>query len=196
MQELAVLLGDQVMGYACDVSSDQAVKEAFENIKKDLGPVSTVVYNAGGGGFKPWEDWTAAEITECANTNASGLFRAAVCALPQLEEHEDGRNIVVVGASAATRGRPMTVGFAAGKAAQRSVAQSLARAWGPKKIHVSYLIIDGMIQSEKMKAFMPGKPDDFFLDSDDIAETVWNVVNQKPSSWTFELDVRPFGETW
>jgi hypothetical protein len=79
-------------------------------------------------------------------------------------------------------------------AAQRSVAQSLARAWGPKKIHVSYLIIDGMIQREKMKAFMPGKPDDFFLDSDDIAETVWNVVNQKPSSWTFELNVRPFGD--
>jgi hypothetical protein len=43
---------------------------------------------------------------------------------------------------------------------------------------------------------MPDKPDDFYLHSDAIAEAVWTLVNQKESAWTFELDVRPFGETW
>ena len=197
MKKLAASLGpeDTIKGYSCDVTSDEAVAAAFENIEKDLGPVSTVIYNAGSGGFKPVDAWEPGEITMAADINAAGLFRAATAALPQLEKNGGG-NIVVVGAGAATRGRPMTVGFAAGKAAQRSVAQSLARAWGPKKIHVSYLVIDGMIDSEKTRSFMADKPADFFLQSDDIAETIWQTCQQKPSAWTFELDVRPFGETW
>jgi NADP-dependent 3-hydroxy acid dehydrogenase YdfG len=198
MQELATSLGppDRVKGYSCDVCSNEAVEAAFQQIQSDFGPVSTVIYNAGSGGFKPLEEWEPSEITMAADINAAGLFRAATAALPQLEKNGGG-NIVVVGAGAATRGRPMTIGFAAGKAAQRSVAQSLARAWGPKKVHVSYLVIDGMIDGgEKTRSMMPDKPVDFFLQSDDIAEAIWTTCQQKPSAWTFELDIRPFGETW
>lgn len=196
MTKLAESLTGEARGYACDVSSDEAVVSAMASIEGDLGPVSTVIYNAGSGGFKPVDQWTASEITMAADINAAGLFRVATAAKAQLLKSPIGfSNICVVGAGAATRGRPMTVGFAAGKAAQRSVAQSLARAWGPEKIHVSYLIIDGMIDGAKARAFM-NKPDDFYLQSDDIAEAIVNVVNQKPSAWTFEFDVRPFGETW
>jgi short-subunit dehydrogenase len=205
MNQLAASLGsananknNKVCGYPCDVTSDEAVQTALEDIQKDLGPVSTIVYNAGSGGFKPIEQWTAAEITGAADINAAGLYRVAVAAKPQLLSHSSkgaAANIVVVGASAATRGRPTTVGFAAGKAAQRSVAQSLARAWGPEKIHVSYMIIDGIVDNDKVRS-MFNKPPEFFVQSDDIAEAVMNVVNQKSSAWTFEFDVRPFGEVW
>ena len=198
MKTLAASLGsdDKVRGYPCDVGSDEAVRTALDSIQKELGPVSCVVYNAGSGGFKALDQWTAAEITAAADINASGLFRVAVAAKPQLLlQSENQANIVVVGAGAATRGRPNTVGFAAGKAAQRSVAQSLARAWGPEKIHVSYMVIDGMIDGENARAWL-SKPDDFFLKSEDLADVIVNVVNQKPSAWTFEFDVRPFGETW
>jgi NAD(P)-dependent dehydrogenase (short-subunit alcohol dehydrogenase family) len=197
MNKLAESLGpsDKVRGYPCDVTSDAAVTCAFESIKQDLGAVSAVLYNAGSGGFKPVDQWSADEITKAADINAAGLFRAATAALPHFESLGGG-NIVVIGAGAALRGRPMTVGFAAGKAAQRSVAQSLARAWGPKKIHVSYIVVDGLVLSDQTKKLMPDKPDDFYLHSDAIAEAVWTLVNQKESAWTFELDVRPFGESW
>jgi NADP-dependent 3-hydroxy acid dehydrogenase YdfG len=197
MTKLAADLGntEQVKGYACDVTSDNSVNAAFELIQKEFGPVSTVVYNAGSGGFKPLEQWTAAEVTMAADTNASGLYRAAQAAFPQLESNGGG-NLCVIGAGAATRGRPMTVGFAAGKAAQRSVAQSLARAWGPKKIHVSYLVIDGVIDGDRARSLVGDKPDEFFLKSEDIANVIWNICEQKPSAWTFELDVRPFAEEW
>lgn len=195
MEKLAESLGSsKAKGYACNVASDEAVNAAFESIQKDMGPVSTVIYNAGSGGFKPIEQWKPSEITSMTDINAAGLFRVATAAKPQLLQN-DSSNIVVIGAGAATRGRPATVGFAAAKAAQRSVAQSLARAWGPEKIHVSYMIIDGMIDGEKARSFM-NKPDDFYLKSDDIADAIVNVVNQKSSAWTFEFDVRPFGETW
>lgn len=191
MQTLAASLGsdDKIRGYPCDVTSDEAVETALANIQKDLGLVSTVIYNAGSGGFKPINQWTASEITAATDINAAGLFRVATAAKSQLLQ-SDQANIVVISAGAATRGRPYTVGFAAGKAAQRSVAQSLARAWGPEKIHVSLVIIDGMIDGEKARALVD-KPNDFFLKSDDIADAIVNVVNQKPSAWTFEFDVRP-----
>jgi len=201
MTALAAELGapDQVRGFSCNVASDEAVTAALAAIHSELGPVSTVVYNAGSGGFKPMEEWKAADIVAAADINAAGLFRVATAAKAQLLSHtltDQAANIVVVGAGAATRGRPLTVGFAAGKAAQRSVAQSLARAWGPEKIHVSYIILDGMIDGEKARQWMKDKPDDFFLQSDHIADAIVSVVNQKPSAWTFEFDLRPYGESW
>jgi NAD(P)-dependent dehydrogenase (short-subunit alcohol dehydrogenase family) len=201
MAKLAGSLGsnNDVRGYPCDVGSDEAVKTALTAIENDFGPLSCVVYNAGSGGFKPIDQWTAEEITSNTNINASGLFRVATTVKPQLlRTISDGgkANIVVIGASAATRGRPATLGFAAGKAAQRSVAQSLARAWGPEKIHVSYIVIDGLIGTDAVKTMFSDKPDDFFLNPNDIAETIINVTNQNRTTWTFEYDIRPYGETW
>jgi short-subunit dehydrogenase len=161
--------------------------------------VTCVIYNAGSGSFKPFDQWTADEITINTNINAAGLFRVSTAAKPQLLSSVATRgtaNIVVIGAGAATRGRPATVGFAAGKAAQRSVAQSLARAWGPEKIHVSYIMIDGLIGTSQVRSMFPDKPDDFFLDPSAIADSILNIVNQSRTAWTFEYDIRPFGENW
>jgi NAD(P)-dependent dehydrogenase (short-subunit alcohol dehydrogenase family) len=205
---------NMIRGYACNVAgSETEIASTLDAIRHDLGgPISTIVYNAGSGSFKPLSEWSADEITQMTNVNAAGLFRVAKAALPYFQMHNDHdsdnnssssssssipKNIVVIGAGSALRGRPMTVGFAAAKAAQRSVAQSLAREWGGKfKIHVSYIVLDGILASPSSKAWMPDKPDDFFMQPDDIAESVWTLVNQKQSAWTFELDLRPFGETW
>jgi len=198
MTELASSLGspDKIRGYACDVTSDTSVQTAVESIKSEFGsPISSVIYNAGSGGFMPLEDWKPQDVVTAADINAAGLFRVATCVKADMEAMGGG-NICVIGAGAALRGRPMTVGFAAGKAAQRSVAQSLAREWGPKKIHVSYIVLDGIILSDKTKEWMPGKGEDFFIHSDDIADAVWSLCNQPQSTWTFELDLRPFGESW
>eukprot|EP00567_Pseudictyota_dubia_P009279 CAMPEP_0197437410 /NCGR_PEP_ID=MMETSP1175-20131217/4665_1 /TAXON_ID=1003142 /ORGANISM="Triceratium dubium, Strain CCMP147" /LENGTH=246 /DNA_ID=CAMNT_0042966929 /DNA_START=46 /DNA_END=786 /DNA_ORIENTATION=+ len=205
MTDLAATMGptELAKGYACDVTQDEDVNTAMASIQKDFGvPITTVIYNAGSGGFKPMEQWTPAEVTNAANINAAGLHRVALAAYPQFKEAlkaEDitHTNLVVVGAGASTRGRPMTLGFAAGKAAQRSVAQSLARAWDPEKIHVSYMIVDGLIDTVPARSMMPkDTPDDFFLKTEDIAQVVYDITEQKPSAWTFEFDVRPFGEKW
>ena len=105
-------------------------------------------------------------------------------------------NIVMVGATASRRGGPKAVAFAAGKAAQRSLAESMARHLWPARIHVSLVIIDGMIDLERTRLRLPDKPDEFFLQASDIAETVWQTTRQNRSSWSFEVEARPFGETW
>ena len=72
----------------------------------------------------------------------------------------------------------------------------MARQLWPVGIHVSLVIIDGVIDLESTRKMMPDKPDEFFLDPDDIADTVFGVTQQKRSAWTFEFEARPFGEKW
>lgn len=105
-------------------------------------------------------------------------------------------NIVIIGATASVKGGANFVPFASAKAAQRSLAQSLARYLDPEKIHVSYIIVDGVIDSQRTRQAMLDKSDDYFMCSDDIADSVFFLTQQSPSAWTFELDLRPFAEKW
>jgi len=104
--------------------------------------------------------------------------------------------IAVTGATASLRGKPLTTGFAAAKAAQRSLSQSLARDLGPKGVHVFYAIIDGGIDNPRTAARQPDKPVEARLNADDIADSYWAVASQKRSAWTFEIDLRPHIENW
>jgi len=127
--------------------------------------------------------------------NCFGLFLCAKQVVDPMVESGSGA-IMVIGAGAAWRGRANTIAFAQAKAAQRSTAQSLARQYNPDGIHVSYIVIDGVIDLPRTREQMSDKPDEFFLDADDIALTVFNLVNQPKSAWSFEVDLRPFVEDW
>jgi NAD(P)-dependent dehydrogenase (short-subunit alcohol dehydrogenase family) len=63
-------------------------------------------------------------------------------------------------------------------------------------IHVSLVIVDAVVDTPATRKMMPDQPDDFFAQPDDIAEVVFSLTQQKPTAWTFEMEVRPFGETW
>ena len=100
-----------------------------------------------------------------------------------------GGVVGITGATASLRGKPMTFGFAPAKAAQRMMAQSLARELGPKNVHVFYSIIDGLVRSGAEEG---GK----YMNPQDIAANYWQVATQNRSAWTHEIDMRPFSETW
>ena len=103
---------------------------------------------------------------------------------------------MITGATAALRGGLASTAFASAKAAQRSLAQSLAKQLGPEKIHVSYVILDGMVDLEKTMAKMADKPIDFFLSAEQIADAFFYLATQPERAWTFEMDLRPFAEKW
>jgi NAD(P)-dependent dehydrogenase (short-subunit alcohol dehydrogenase family) len=182
-------------GYRADVSSPRDVQAVFSRIRADLGPVGILIHNAGSGVFASFLDTTAEMLEQSWRTNALALLLCGREAAADMLT-AGGGSIVVIGATASLRGGANSAPFASAKAAQRSLAQSMARSLGPRRIHVSYIVVDGVIDIPHTRQMLPGKPDDFFLRPDDIAETVLQVVRQKPSAWTFELDVRPFGEQW
>lgn len=188
--QLATELGD-ARAYACDVSDDRSVSAAFARVKDELGPVDTLVYNAGSGTWGNIDKVSDEDFERSWRVNALGLFQSARAVLPAMRDAKHG-NILVIGATASLRGKPMTTAFASAKAAQRSLAQSLARQLGPEGVHVALVIIDGMIQNRADTSREEGT----YLDPDDIATTVFHVARQPRSAWTFEVDVRPFKENW
>ncbi|NET34346.1 MAG: SDR family NAD(P)-dependent oxidoreductase [Cyanothece sp. SIO1E1] len=182
-------------GYIYDVTVTSHADAVFEQIRSDLGPVSVLIYNAGAGAFRNIDNATLEEMESAWRVNVQGCFVATKQVLPDMRAAGQG-NIVVIGATASLKGSAGFAPFASAKAAQRSLAQSMARHLYPEGIHVAYLIIDGVINLPRTRQAMPDKPDDFFLNPDHIAESVFFLTQQPKSAWSFEIDLRPFGERW
>lgn len=185
--KLAAELGN-AKAYACDVTDPAAVEAAFSAVRKDLGPVDVLIFNAGSGSWGNIEEASAEGFELSWRVNAFGAFLATKQVIPDMLEKGAG-SIVIVGATASLRGKPVTTMFAPAKAAQRSLAQALARHLGPQGIHVALIIIDGGVAK-------PASDDVKTLDPDDVAATAHYLTTQNKSAWTFELDIRPHVETW
>lgn len=185
-------------GYAWDVRDAKAAPEVFGGIRETQGPVSALVYNAGSATFGSVDELDTDAFQAAWEVNARGLWLAAREALPDLRRAgRTGRaDLVVIGATASVRGGARFAAFASAKFAQRGLAQSLARHLGPEGVHVSYVVIDGVIDIPRTRKMMPDRPDDAFLQPDRIADAVHFLTQQDPSAWTFELDLRPFTERW
>jgi NAD(P)-dependent dehydrogenase (short-subunit alcohol dehydrogenase family) len=181
--------------YACDVSDAASVDSAFAAIRSDLGEVDVVVYNAGTGVWGSVEEVSAADFEGSWRTNTLGALLVSKQVIPAMKRAGHG-SIVFIGATASRRGNVRTAAFAPAKAAQRSLAESMARHLWPAGVHVSIVIIDGAVDLPGTRQRMPDKPDAFFIKPDDIADTVVQLTRQKPSAWSFEVEARPFGETW
>jgi NAD(P)-dependent dehydrogenase (short-subunit alcohol dehydrogenase family) len=181
--------------YAADVGDEAAAHDAFARIRSELGAVETLLYNAGSGVFASFLDTPPDAFEAAWRVNALGLLLCGREVAPAMLDAGHG-NILVTGATASLRGGANFAAFAPAKAAQRVLAQSMARSLGPSGIHVGYVVVDGVIDIPNTRAFLGDRPDDFFLKPEAIAETFWQLARQDRSAWTFELDVRPFGERW
>ena len=180
---------------ACDVRDPEAIETAFDRIRGEAGEVDVLIYNAGSGEWNSVEETTVEGMESSWRTNTLGLLVASQQVIPPMKARASG-SIVVIGATASLRGGANSTAFASAKSAQRSLAQSMARRLGPTGIHVSYVIVDGIIDLERTRAARPDIPDEYYLQPDDLAQSVYDLTCQHRSAWTFELDLRPFGEKW
>jgi NAD(P)-dependent dehydrogenase (short-subunit alcohol dehydrogenase family) len=181
--------------FACDVSAEASVTTAFAAVRKELGEVDTLVYNAGSGTWATIEDATPLEFEVAWRVNTLGAFLVSKEVVPAMKKAGRG-NIIFIGATASRRGNVKTAVFAPAKAAQRSLAESMARHLWPAGIHVAVMIVDGVVDLPRTRSMLKDKPDTFFLKPDDLADSVFHVTEQKRSTWSFEVEARPFGETW
>ena len=183
------------MPVVCDVSDRDSVRAAFEIIRTKLGNPSVVIQNAGSGVFKGFMETTAQELRDSLSSNIEGLFHVAKEALPFMVEQKQG-SIIVTGATAAWRGSAKTSAFAAAKGGQRWLTQALAKEFAPKGVHISYIIVDGIVDMPRTRQWMPNRPSNEFIAPSAVAETAWFLAHQPNEAWTFELDVRPAPEKW
>jgi NAD(P)-dependent dehydrogenase (short-subunit alcohol dehydrogenase family) len=127
--------------------------------------------------------------------NALGALVASQQVIPAMRQKRQG-SIIIIGATASRKGGPKSAAFSSAKGAQRSLAESMARHLWPVGIHVALIVIDGVVDLPSTRARMPDKPDSFFVKPDDVAATVASVARQPRSAWSFEVEARPFGESW
>lgn len=180
--------------YACDITNQAEVITTFDRIRDQHGGVDTLIYNAGAGIFGSIEEIEADQFEMAWRVNTLGCYLC--CRQVITDMKKTGGNIVIIGATASKRGGAKFAAFTSAKAAQYTLAQSMARHLGTQGIHVSYVVIDGVIDIPRTRARFPDRQDNFFLKPDDIAESVYQITQQASSAWTFEFDIRPSTESW
>ena len=182
--------------YAFDLADLERLVAVCRQVRTDLGAPHVIVHNAVRATFKPFLEADPEELERNFRVNTTTLLYLARELAPAMVERGSGA-IVVTGNTAALRGVPNYALFAPTKAAQRILAQSLARDLGPKGIHVAYVVIDVAIDTPWTRVpFNPDKPEDFFSKPDAIADEVFHVAHQDRSAWSFDVELRPFGEKW
>jgi NAD(P)-dependent dehydrogenase (short-subunit alcohol dehydrogenase family) len=182
-------------GYACDVSDPAQVQAMAEHIERELGTPANLVHNAVGGAFGNFLEIDPAVLNRNFQINTMGLLYLARRFAPAMVRAGSG-NIIITGNTSALRGKAAFAGFAPTKAAQRILAEAMARELGPKGVHVAYIVIDAVIDVPWARARYKDKPDEFFIKPTAIAEEAWHLTQQPRSGWSFNVELRPYGETW
>lgn len=175
----------------CDVSDPAALEQAIARV----GAPNVVVHNAVGGAFGTFTQIEPEVLQRNFEINTMALFHLARLTAPAMIAAGEGA-LIVTGNTSAQRGRAAFAGFAPTKAAQRILAESLARDLGPKGVHVAYLIIDAAIDLPWQRERLPDAADDFFISPASIAAEVHHLAHQPRDAWSFLAEVRPFHEPW
>lgn len=191
---LAAELGNARV-YQCDVSDENSIQKTIKQIQQDLGNIDVLIYNAGSGSWGNIEEITPENFESNWRVNTFGLMIMSQHIIPMMKKKKQGK-IIIIGATASKRGGIKTAAFAPAKASQRSLAESMAKYLGPQGIHVALVIIDGVINLPRTREKMPDKPDSYFVQPNDVANTVFWLTQQASSTWSFEIEIRPFGEVW
>jgi NAD(P)-dependent dehydrogenase (short-subunit alcohol dehydrogenase family) len=190
--------GGSAAAVAGDLTSPPQVRQLAAEVER-LGTLRAAIYNAGNMVRGSLSELTPDLFESTWRVGAYGAFLFSQASVPQLLAGGGG-SLLFTGATASVRGGARFVAFASAKAALRSLAQSLARDYGPRGIHVSHVIIDGGIDGERLRAAAPERvaqaAADGLLDPQSIAETYWQLHVQPRSAWTHELDLRPFSESF
>ena len=187
-----------IKGITGDVTKEEDIKRIFKTFDETESVLDSVIYNAGNNNAKPFLEMDLDFFQDLWEICAKGAFLISQEAIPRLLKH--GGSLMFTGATASIRSKPPFTAFAAAKSAERSLAQGLAKEFGPQGIHVAHVIIDGIIDGDKVNLRFPefasSKGEDGKLNIESIAENFLMLHKQQKSTWSFELDLRPWSENW
>lgn len=200
--KLAPLLGGNVTGRSLDAREPDDVT-AFLAEAEAIAPLALVVFNVGANVHFPLLDTTDRVFRKVWEMACFAGFVTVREAARIMAPRGSGK-IFVTGATAGLRGNPGYSAFAAAKAGLRAMAQSAARELWPQGIHVAHLVIDAGVDTEwvrqrvieRIGAEALAAQPDLLMPPEAVAEAYWALYNQPKAAWTFEQEIRPYGETW
>ncbi|MBM4126172.1 MAG: SDR family NAD(P)-dependent oxidoreductase [Nitrospira sp.] len=185
--------GARALPCPTDLTDVDAVAKAFAKVRSELGPVSILINHVGSGVWGGFNELTAEDFKATWDRCALAAFLCCKQVVPDMLA-QGGGSILFTGATSSIRGRKGAPAFSSAKFAVRGLADSLAREFWPQGIHVAHIIVDGVIDTEAVRAQTSDPAGEPMLSPEDMAETYWALIRQKPGAWTFELELRPKGE--
>ncbi|KAJ9241644.1 hypothetical protein DTO169E5_3388 [Paecilomyces variotii] len=193
--------GGKAVGFSTDLADLKSVQSTFDKIAKEFPSalLAAAIFNPGGGFVrKPFLELTEEEFLSGFESQGKGAFNFSKATLPLLLKAtslEHPPSLIFTGATASVRGSANCSGFASGKFALRALSQSLAREFGPQGVHVSHVIVDGVIDIPRTKSWKFDHPD-AKISPDAIADSYWFLHTQPRTTFAFEVDLRPYVEKW
>lgn len=179
--------------YSCDATDEASVEALFAQLATEDRSPDLLIYNASAYTRGPIAQLDAGKVRDVLAVSAYGAFLAARAAARVMLEKGSG-TMLFTGASAGVKGYAQSAPFAMGKFALRGLCQSLARELAPQNIHVAHFVIDGGIyQPERGTPF--DNPDKT-LHPDAIAQSYLAIADQDRSAWSWEVELRPYNESF
>jgi len=179
-----------------DLVDESATAAIFEDIGKQHGSVFALVNNAGTWtGGKKVCDLSAGDLRKALDLNLFSAFNATQAFLRLITTVPD-RAIINIGATSSMRGGENVFAFSAGKMALRGLSQSLAKEVWREGVHVAHVVVDGVLDNERTRRLNPNLPNHRYLNQASVAATILRTIEQDPSCWTFEWDLRNQNASW
>ena len=181
--------GGKYFHLACDITR---TAEAMAAIEPHADRIDVLIHNPHLLVIKPFEQTAIEEFEQAWRVACLGAVISVQSVIPHMAKRQHG-TILLTGATAGLRGAANFSAFAAAKFALRGLAQSLAREYGPKGVHVAHVVLDGLIDEPQTDQRF-GSSSTVRMDPRSIAQTYLDLATQPPSTWTHEMDLRPFSE--
>jgi NAD(P)-dependent dehydrogenase (short-subunit alcohol dehydrogenase family) len=195
--------GGRIIGRSLDARKEDEIIAFLHDAEKQA-PLEVCVFNVGANVSFPLVDTTERVFRKVWEMACYGGFLTGREAARLMAPRERGC-IFFTGATASLRGGLGYAAFASAKFGLRAVAQSAARELGPKNIHVAHLVIDAGVDTAWVRDRIKEHEGETALESLDpgrlmrpaaVAEAYWQLYQQPRDAWTFEQEIRPFGEKW
>jgi NAD(P)-dependent dehydrogenase (short-subunit alcohol dehydrogenase family) len=181
--------GGKYMHLACDITH---TAETIAAITPYADRIDVLIHNPHALTIKPFEQTTTDEFEQSWRVACLGAVISAQAVIPHMAARQHG-TIILTGATAGLRGAANFSAFAAAKFALRGLAQSLAREYGGRGVHVAHVVLDGLIDEPQTDQRFGAQPEGR-MDPRAIAQAYLALAMQPPSTWTHEMDLRPFSE--
>lgn len=177
--------------HKCNAADIDDVANLFSALDGTIGTPDLVIYNPSARAPGGIADIDPSAALDAIKITCYGAFLVAQQAAKRMQKRGSG-SIFFTGASAGVKAFPRSSVFAMGKFGLRALAQSLARELHPQNIHIGHFVIDGGIKSSTTMDI----GDDSLLDPDEIARTYIEFHRQHRSVWAWEIELRPWVETF
>ncbi len=195
--------GGRISARSLDARREEDIV-SFLREADEIAPLRLCIFNIGANVNFPILDTTERVFRKVWEMACYSGFLAGREAARLMLPRGEG-SIFFTGATASMRGGKGYAAFASAKAGLRAVAQSMARELGPQNIHVAHLVIDAGVDTDFVRGRIRERDGDAALDAlepdqlmrpESIAETYWQLFRQPRDAWSFELDLRPYRESW